>query len=459
VWSPRSNIDLYGSTAPVALLRSLAVPIALGTDWLASGSMNQLRELDCARGYAHEVLGDYFNAFELWRMVTSNAAWALGLEGRFAALKPGLVGDIAVFAETSADPYASVIGAGAADVKLVLRQGAPLYGDAELVGAFHGGEACEELDVCGAARRVCSAETGLSLDELRAAAEAVYPLFSCETPPDEPSCQAQVHAECPAGEAECGTPAAPPAWDRRDVDADGVPDAFDICPRVADPEQLDRDQDGRGDACDACPAPNPGLSPCPLSIARLRAPASRLPPRSAVELTSVRVTALRLTGSKGFYVEDGDHAPYSGLFVYTGESTPPVTVDELVSLRGYFDTYQGTDELVDAELRSSRAASEPYPPLPVELSDIGDGSPAADAFASLLVRVEAAEVTDPNPDAPKDYDETLLSGQLRLDDLLLPELDNQYPAGTRFTSIVGVCGASFGHHKLYPRSLDELVTR
>ncbi|MCA9572935.1 MAG: amidohydrolase, partial [Myxococcales bacterium] len=33
VWSPRSNVSLYGETAPVAVYRSLGVDIALGTDW------------------------------------------------------------------------------------------------------------------------------------------------------------------------------------------------------------------------------------------------------------------------------------------------------------------------------------------------------------------------------------------------------------------------------------------
>jgi MYXO-CTERM domain-containing protein len=35
-----------------------------------------------------------------------------------------------------------------------------------------------------------------------------------------------------------------------DFDGDGVPDAYDICTEVADPDQLDTDADGLGDACD-----------------------------------------------------------------------------------------------------------------------------------------------------------------------------------------------------------------
>jgi C1A family cysteine protease len=38
-----------------------------------------------------------------------------------------------------------------------------------------------------------------------------------------------------------------------DVDADGVTDAHDNCPTVANPQQADTDADGKGDACDNCP--------------------------------------------------------------------------------------------------------------------------------------------------------------------------------------------------------------
>jgi len=46
---------------------------------------------------------------------------------------------------------------------------------------------------------------------------------------------------------------ASPVNDRQpDVDGDGVPDAHDNCPMVANPKQEDTDGDGVGDACDDC---------------------------------------------------------------------------------------------------------------------------------------------------------------------------------------------------------------
>jgi cytosine/adenosine deaminase-related metal-dependent hydrolase len=456
VWSPRSNLDLYGSTAPVALLSSLGVRVALGTDWLASGSMNLQRELACARDYDAAVLGGYFDAYQRWRMVTENAAWALGLEQRFAALCPGLVGDVVVFRAQGEDAYASAVEAGAANVLLVLRQGTPLYGDAELVRAFRDGEACETMDVCGAPQRVCTLETGSSLTEIRSKGEAVYPLFSCETPPDEPHCQALVRRECPAGETDCEPPPPLPGFDSADADQDGISDLRDDCPRVPDPDQADDDQDGRGDACDACPVANPGLTPCPRRISELRAPPTALSPKTSVLVTNARVSALRTEGSKGYYLEDGDHQPYSGIFIYTGSSAPAVALGDIVDLQAYFDTFQGTDELVGSEVLTRVAAAEAYAPLQISLTDAADGSTEAAGLTSLFIEISGAQVATSNPDSPKDYDETELLGGLRLDDWLCPELDNLYPSGTAFTRVRGIAGFSFGHYKLYPRSLSDL---
>src|SRR5262249_35447429 len=54
----------------------------------------------------------------------------------------------------------------------------------------------------------------------------------------------------------------------RDRDGDGVCDADDDCPLIADPDQTDTDDDGIGDVCD-CPA----VDKSKLSIGKLASPA------------------------------------------------------------------------------------------------------------------------------------------------------------------------------------------
>src|SRR5690606_32958684 len=65
VWSARTNIDLYGNTAQVTLFKNRGVTIALGTDWSTSGSMNMLRELQCADYLNQNHFDNAFSDYEL----------------------------------------------------------------------------------------------------------------------------------------------------------------------------------------------------------------------------------------------------------------------------------------------------------------------------------------------------------------------------------------------------------
>jgi hypothetical protein len=168
------------------------------------------------------------------------------------------------------------------------------------------------------------------------------------------------------------------------------------------------------------------------------------------------VSALRpdTGGSRGFYLQQG-FEPFSGLFVYTGSASPGLLAGELVTLRGRYDVYYGTDQLVAPEV-VLRAAAVPLEPVVLLASDVGDSGLLARRYDSMLVRVESVTVTKTNPDAPSDYDETEVDGALRLDDLLCPELDNAFPPGTAFTRVTGILGRSFEHQKLWPRAIGEL---
>lgn len=273
IWSPRSNIDLYGNTAPVVLYENMGVQIALGTDWLPSGSMNMSRELRCADELNQKYFDKKFTDKQLWQMVTINAAFAIGASHALGALKPGYVADIAVFSANGAEnPYRSIIEAGVEDVILVLRGGQALYGDAELVGTegSGGGPDCEDIDVCGIPHKACVKRDlgSVTLADLQEAARRVYPLFYCkkDTPKDEPSCLPVRNATASAPNASVY--AGPTDADK---DGDGVPDSEDNCPTVFNPirpldidKQADSDGDGIGDACDKCPL-TPGESCTPPS--------------------------------------------------------------------------------------------------------------------------------------------------------------------------------------------------
>lgn len=191
VWSPRSNLSLYGRTLDVATARKLRMTLALGTDWLPSGSISMAREAACALDYSRARLGGALSGREVWRMMTSAPAKAAGLEAQIGALRTGLAGDLILVAGGRGDPYARVATAAPTRMLLVLRGGRALSGRADLVSALRPGSDCEPLRLAGVRDSVClRGETGLGYaavaDEM--AARGVWPAAFPHAPPIEPTC-------------------------------------------------------------------------------------------------------------------------------------------------------------------------------------------------------------------------------------------------------------------------------
>lgn len=452
IWSPRSNISLYGFTANVVMFHNLAVRIALGTDWTASGSMNLLRELACADHLNQTHYNGFFSDKQLWEMVTVNAATANGVEDVVGQLLPGTFADIAIFDGSKQSGHAAVVRAGVADVVLVMRGGEVLHGDDALVQALvpQGGQGCEPLSVCNVSKRVClERETGMTLAQLQSAVgSATYPLFFCGVPPDEPTCvpsrpgaydgtisatdadgdgvpdssdncpkifnpprpmdqglqpdadkdgEGDACDPCPlhAGAAQC--PVQPTA---SDSDGDTIADALDNCPKVFNKDQLDADNDQVGDVCDFCPRPNVGGGGCPYLIKELRDPSLgvRPPDEMLVLVQNATVTAIRTTiaNNYGYYLREGVQ-PYEAIFVYTKNAIPadsggtPLKLGDVITLAGTFSPFQTIDELTDPA-QVTVTGSGLIDPVDTTTDKLQPGSASAEGLESHLVRVSSVTV-------------------------------------------------------------------
>lgn len=117
IWSPRSNVALYGETADIPALLRENVRIAIGTDWSVSGSYNMLEELRCAAElYGSRSGSPALSSADLWQMATGNGAYALGLEDVTGKLEAGLAADIMVFRKQSGDPFDDLLRTTAREV-------------------------------------------------------------------------------------------------------------------------------------------------------------------------------------------------------------------------------------------------------------------------------------------------------------------------------------------------------
>jgi 5-methylthioadenosine/S-adenosylhomocysteine deaminase len=170
IWSPHSNVSLYGQTADIPTALAANVTVALAPDWSMGGSQNLLDEMRFADAWDNAHWSDRLTAQDLVTMSTSHAATALALDTQLGKLAPGYLADIAVFDGDTAHPYDAIVAARPDHVKLVMIDGVVMYGDV----AFQPAPPCEVIDVCGTAKFVCAAtaSTTNKLDETVAQIQA-----------------------------------------------------------------------------------------------------------------------------------------------------------------------------------------------------------------------------------------------------------------------------------------------
>ena len=134
IWSPLSNLLLYGGTAQVAAAKANGVRMGLGPDWSPTGSKNLLGELKAAKVWSDHA--GIFTPKELLAMVTRGAADILGWSAVLGSLETGKRADITAVAGTGGDPYADLMAAQESDIALVVINGVPRFGTPDLFKAL-----------------------------------------------------------------------------------------------------------------------------------------------------------------------------------------------------------------------------------------------------------------------------------------------------------------------------------
>jgi 5-methylthioadenosine/S-adenosylhomocysteine deaminase len=132
VWSPQSNLRLYGETTQAGEALARGLPLGLGADWLPSGSTSLLAELKVARRSLLEQ-GHPPKAKKLVDMVTRDAAEIAGLEDRLGTLAAQRPADLVVFDRREQDPWENVVAADPSWIELVMIDGDLAYGRDSLV--------------------------------------------------------------------------------------------------------------------------------------------------------------------------------------------------------------------------------------------------------------------------------------------------------------------------------------
>lgn len=150
VWSPFSNLLLYGASADVKAARQAGVRIGLGSDWSPSGSKNLLGELKIAWLHSRHMLDGLFDARDLVAMATREAAAILKWDKALGTLQPGRRADLLIIDGTAGDPYEALVKAKETSIRLVMVNGLARYGTPGMMRAL--GAEGETLRVGGRLR-------------------------------------------------------------------------------------------------------------------------------------------------------------------------------------------------------------------------------------------------------------------------------------------------------------------
>ena len=130
VWSPQSNLRLYGETGAVGRAIELGIPVGLGADWLPSGSQSLLGELSVARRELQRqkvgITPAKLNR-TLIQAVTVDAARIAGVP-EIGELAAGKAADLLVLERHLEDPWENVVTASPSWVQLVTIGGDLAYG-------------------------------------------------------------------------------------------------------------------------------------------------------------------------------------------------------------------------------------------------------------------------------------------------------------------------------------------
>jgi cytosine/adenosine deaminase-related metal-dependent hydrolase len=512
IWSPRSNVSLYGMTARIPLFRQFGVTIAMGTDWSPSGSATMLRELKCADGLNRNQYGGLLSDRDLFEMATINGAIAMGADDQIGSIRPGRVADLALFARVGRSGYRAVIDADTTQTALVLRGGRPLVGDANIIEALVPAaelDQCETLSICQQDRRVCAKrDSGKTIGEISGALpQTAYGPFFCGTPPSEPSCipmrpdeydgltspadgdgdgindvddicpaqfnpvrpldmsgQADFDADttgdecdvCPLSEtATCAM------YNPDDRDSDGVSNLLDNCPTVPNADQADEDNDDIGDVCDTCLGfDNSAALYCPTTIYQIRSGTNAV--GSFVQITDALVTAA--TGTTFFVQVNPGSTPFtgvdnSGLQVYSGNGAVMAApaVGSVVTIVGNVSEFGGAVQMDTLASIQETATGVTIPdPIDVMVSEVLVNGTKAATLQGILIRIRDVTVTSANPDAPSDFQEFSVDG-LRVDDILYA-VPARPAVGEMYSSVTGILHFGFSNTKIEPRNANDILS-
>lgn len=148
IWSPRSNLELYGATTDVLSAQLENVKLALSPDWSPTGSNGMLEEMKFAAVWNARQNPPIFSSKDLVLMATKYPAQLAHLSDKIGTLAPHHYADLIVVRRKLNNAYDSIVHANPDDVDLVIIGGEPVYGDPDILKKLLHQEHLETITPC-----------------------------------------------------------------------------------------------------------------------------------------------------------------------------------------------------------------------------------------------------------------------------------------------------------------------
>ncbi|MGZ3690021.1 MAG: amidohydrolase family protein, partial [Pseudobdellovibrio sp.] len=148
IWSPYSNLLLYGQTLDIEAAHAAGVTLSIGSDWVPTGTKSVLEEIKVAAAYVDRTptrdgkakLNSIFNDEYLYRMMTENSAkiinhWGSSQgEAGVGQIAVGAMGSVIAVGIQHSNPCTNLVRhATEKEVNLVVIDGRPIYGNTNLL--------------------------------------------------------------------------------------------------------------------------------------------------------------------------------------------------------------------------------------------------------------------------------------------------------------------------------------
>lgn len=160
IWSPSSNLALYGETLDIPAAVSAGVSISISPDWTPSGSDDLLHEVRFARLLVETRWPGTFTDRQYVEMITRRPAEHMAIDAFVGTLEVGKFADVLVLTGDASSPYSSVIEARPPNIRLVLLGGLPAFGEPAIMRSMiDKPSSCFDVDACGSTATACWDDT------------------------------------------------------------------------------------------------------------------------------------------------------------------------------------------------------------------------------------------------------------------------------------------------------------